>query len=177
MTKLANTDNSQYSAHFGSSNVPGCPLKGGRRKRKASKKTKRRAKKTKKRNTLRRKLRRKLRGGSYTLAPDIKMGPIGHLVPSDSNPDLSLISNKGVSTEGDLKNLNGQAGGKRKRRVNKTKKSKKSKKSRKSRRKRRMKGGAPVAFGYGIGKFTSLAEANPPPIETYNSCQKDNYVH
>lgn len=173
MTKLANTENSQYSAHFGSSNVPGCPLKGGRRKRKSSKKSKRRTIKTKRRKTL----RRKLRGGSYTLAPDIKMGPIGHLVPSDSNPDLSLISNKGVSTGGDLKNLHGQAGGKRKRKVNKTKKSKKSKKSRKSRRKRRMKGGAPVAFGYGIGKFTSLAEANPPPIETYNSCQKDNYVH
>ena len=37
------------------------------------------------------------------------------------NPDLSLISNKGVSTGGDLKNLHGQAGGKRKRKVNKTK--------------------------------------------------------
>ena len=31
MTKLANTDNSQYSADFGSSTTSSCALKGGRR--------------------------------------------------------------------------------------------------------------------------------------------------
>ena len=69
---------------------------------------------------------------------------------------------------GDLNNLNGQAGGKRRRRSRKT-------------RKNRMRGGSggPVAFGYSTGgsELNSVAEANPPPINSYNSCQTADYIH
>ena len=294
--KLANDSNSQYSAHFSSSKVPTCAMKGGK-----ARKTKNKMRKYKKRKTL--------KGGSYTIVPDIKMGPIGHLVESDKSPSLDLISKPVVYNGGDLKNLHGQMGGKKrktkkggslfgskkeplkydfteeeakkleslfcndrspdedqcspediekskiigkiraqmrldqfpgtiddfkkqdeesfrkfvnegsdiikreakdvtgsklataaktgaygymryitggvkkhtksKKKSKKAKKVKKTRKTRKTKRvKRKMKGGNPVAFGYGIdSKLNSLAEANPPPIKTYNSCQKDNYVH
>lgn len=179
MTKLANTDNSQYSAHFGSSTVPSCALKGGKKRRTFRKKSmkKRNMKKRKsmrKRKSVKRKsrrTRRRLKGGSYTLTHDdgIKMGPkggLGQFTKSDMNPSLDLISNPTSFAGGDLNNLHGQAGGKRRRR------------SRKS-RKNRMRGGTgPVAFGYGMDtKLNSLAEANPPPIKSYNSCQKADYIH
>jgi len=178
MTKLANTDNSQYSAHFGSSTVPSCALKGGKKRRTFRKKSmkKRNMKKRKsmrKRKSVKRKsrrTRRRLKGGSYTLTHDdsIKMGPkggLGQFTKSDMNPSLDLISNPTSSAGGDLNNLHGQAGGKKRR-------------SRKS-RKNRMRGGTgPVAFGYGMDtKLNSLAEANPPPIKSYNSCQKADYIH
>jgi hypothetical protein len=58
--------------------------------------------------------------------------------------------------------------------------SKGSQKVRKT-RKNRMRGGAggPVAFGYSTAgsELNSLAEANPPPIAGYNSCQKADYIH
>jgi len=180
MTKLANTDNSQYSAHFGSSTVPSCAFKGGKKRRTFRKKSmkKRNMKKRKsmrKRKSVKRRkrrTRRRLKGGSYTLAHDdgIKMGPkggLGQFTKSDMNPSLDLISNPTSSTGGDLNNLQGQAGGKRRRR------------SRKS-RKNRMRGGTgPVGFGYSTGgsELNSLAEANPPPIKSYNSCQKADYIH
>ena len=180
MTKLANTDNSQYSAHFGSSTVPSCAFKGGKKRRTFRKKSmkKRNMKKRKsmrKRKSVKRRkrrTRRRLKGGSYTLAHDdgIKMGPkggLGQFTKSDMNPSLDLISNPTSSTGGDLNNLQGQAGGKRRRR------------SRKS-RKNRMRGGTgPVGFGYSTGgsELNSLAEANPPPHESYNSCQKADYIH
>lgn len=179
MTKLANTDNSQYSAHFGSSTVPSCALKGGKRRRTFRKKSmkKRNMKKRKsmrKRKSVKRRkrrTRRRLKGGSYTLAHDdsIKMGPkggLGQFTKSDMNPSLGLISNPTSSEGGDLNNLHGQAGGKRRRRSRKT-------------RKNRMRGGTgPVAFGYGMDtELNSLAEANPPPIKSYNSCQKADYIH
>jgi hypothetical protein len=180
MTKLANTDNSQYSAHFGSSTVPSCAFKGGKKRRTFRKKSmkKRNMKKRKsmrKRKSVKRRkrrTRRTLKGGSYTLAHDdgIKMGPkggLGQFTKSDMNPSLDLISNPTSSTGGDLNNLQGQAGGKRRRR------------SRKS-RKNRMRGGTgPVGFGYSTGgsELNSLAEANPPPHESYNSCQKADYIH
>jgi len=179
MTKLANTDNSQYSAHFGSSTVPSCAFKGGKKRRTFRKKSmkKRNMKKRKsmrKRKSVKRRkrrTRRRLKGGSYTLAHDdgIKMGPkggLGQFTKSDMNPSLDLISNPTSSEGGDLHNLHGQAGGKRRRRSRKT-------------RKNRMRGGTgPVAFGYGMDtKLNSLAEANPPPIESYNSCQKADYIH
>jgi hypothetical protein len=178
MTKLVNTDNSQYSAHFGSSTVPSCALKGGKKRRTFRKKSmkKRNMKKRKsmrKRKSVKRRkrrTRRRLKGGSYTLAHDdgIKMGPkggLGQFTKSDMNPSLDLISNPTSSTGGDLNNLQGQAGGKRRRRSRKT-------------RKNRMRGGSPVAFGYGMDtELNSLAEANPPPIKSYNSCQKADYIH
>ena len=114
-----------------------------------------------------------MKGGSYTLTPDdgIKMGPkggLGQFTESNMTPNTDLISNSGSLTSGgDLNNLNGQAGGKRRR-------------SRKT-RKNKMRGGAggPVAFGYSTAgsALNSLAEANPPPITEYNSCQKADYIH
>ena len=120
-----------------------------------------------------RRTRRRMKGGSYTLSLDdsIKMGPkggLGQLTESDMSPSLDLISNPTSSVHGDLNNLNGQAGGKRRRRSRKT-------------RKNRMRGGSggPVAFGYSTGgsELNSVAEANPPPITGYNSCQKADYIH
>lgn len=175
MSRLANTDNSQYSAHFGSSTVPSCGLSGGSkrrrrtfRKRHMKKRKSLRMKRTSRRRISRRKTsRRRLKGGSYTLMPNdqIKMGPkggLGHITKSDMTPNTNLISKSHMSPSGDINNLQGQFGGKKRRRT----------------RRRRHRGGAPVAFGYGMDtKLNSIAEANPPPFSTYNSCQKDNYVH
>jgi hypothetical protein len=185
MSKLANTDNSHFSGSFTSTEVPTCSMKGGKGKRTRRMTHKRRYKKSRKgriskkrshkiklkfvQRKMKKTKRRKMKGGSYTLSPssDIKMGPkggLGQVMPSDAKPDLSLISKSSLPSTGEISNTYGQAGGKRKQR-----KGKKSKK---------MKGGTgPSAFGYGIGKFTSIAEANPIPIKAYNSCQKDNYVH
>lgn len=187
MSKLANTDNSHFSGSFTSTEVPTCSMKGGKKKNTRRMTHKKRYRKTRKSNISKKRSRKiklkflkkskkskkskkiRMKGGSYTLSPssDIKMGPkggLGQIMPSDTKPDLSLISKSSLPSTGEISNTYGQAGGKRKQR-----KSKKSKK---------MKGGTgPSAFGYGIGKFTSIAEANPIPINAYNSCQKDNYVH
>jgi len=184
MTKLANTDNSHYSGGFTSSNVSSCGLKGGRRrktfrkksmkKRRNMKKTKSFRKKSMKKSIKRRRRRsRKLKGGSYTTVHDdsIKMGPkggVGTLSQSNMNPTTDLIETNNEIVNGDLSNLHGQAGGKRRQ-------------SRKARKSRKMRGGnGPVQFGYGIdsdGLKGGLALANPAPIKSYNSCQADNYVH
>lgn len=181
MTKLANTDNSHYSGDFTSSTVSSCGLKGGRRRRTFRKKSMKKRRNMKKRKSFRkrstkksikrRRRSRKLKGGSsYTTVPDdnIKMGPtggIGTLSPSNMNPSPYLIGASDEIVGGDLHNLHGQAGGKRRR----------------SRKNRKMKGGSgPVQFGYGIdseGLKGGLALANPAPIKSYNSCQADNYVH
>ena len=71
MSRLANTDNSQYSAHFGSSAVPSCGLSGGSkrrrrtfRKRNMKKRKSLRMKRTSRRRISRRKIsRRRLKGG------------------------------------------------------------------------------------------------------------------